>query len=142
MKVGEIWQRVLGMYHLFNDLGSGTHSSGLDVISYERKIIIELKNRTNTDNASAKKTNRDKLAAFKKENPEYLCVYGCINGSTSALTTNTRIKCVQHSGESIYEYTGMHLLRLVFGDNAPQIVQIVVDFIEQWDCKVHPLKRK
>ena len=54
MKVGDIWQEVLGNYHLFENLGVG-HETGLDVLSHPRKIAMELKNRTNTDNASSKK---------------------------------------------------------------------------------------
>ena len=44
IKIGKIWQMVLGNYGSFIDLGNN-HSSGLDIISYERKIIIELKNK-------------------------------------------------------------------------------------------------
>jgi hypothetical protein len=65
MKVGEIWQIVLGNYKDFRDLKVGD-KTGLDIINDERKIIIELKNRTNTDNSASKKTNLDKLAKFKK----------------------------------------------------------------------------
>ena len=54
MKVGDIMQTVLGNYPGFKDLEKG-HESGLDIISEERKIVAEIKNRTNTDNASAKK---------------------------------------------------------------------------------------
>ena len=74
MKIGEIWQEVIGNYEGFTNLKIG-HVSGLDIISVSKKVIIELKNRTNTDNHSSKKTNFDKLAKFKKENPEYLCIY-------------------------------------------------------------------
>jgi hypothetical protein len=42
MKIGRIFQMVLGNYDKFNDLGIG-HETGLDIISYDRKIIIELK---------------------------------------------------------------------------------------------------
>ena len=49
---------------------------------HTKKIAIELKNRTNTDNASSKKSNLDKLANFKKNNPEYICIYANINADT------------------------------------------------------------
>lgn len=54
MKVGEIWQEALGSYNGWCNLKQG-HESGLDIISHTKKIAIELKNRTNTDNASSKK---------------------------------------------------------------------------------------
>ena len=74
MKIGEILQVCIGNYENFVNLKQG-HETGLDVISNDRKIIIEIKNRTNTDNASSKKSNLDKLAKFKKNNPEYICIY-------------------------------------------------------------------
>ena len=51
MKVGEIWQEVLGTYDGFINLKVG-HETGLDILSHTKKIAIELKNRTNTDNSS------------------------------------------------------------------------------------------
>ena len=63
MKVGEIWQEVLGNYNGCVNLKIG-HETGLDILSHTKKFAIELKNRTNTDNASSKKTNLDKLAKF------------------------------------------------------------------------------
>lgn len=70
MKIWKIWQAVLGCYKSFINLGEG-HETKLDIISYDRKIIIELKNRTNTDNSSSRKTKYDKLADFKMKNPDY-----------------------------------------------------------------------
>jgi len=86
-KNGECWQVVIGFYDGFKDLGQG-HPSGLDIISYTRLLIIELKNRTDTDNASSRKANLDKLAKFKKENPEYTAIYGCINDDTEEKTND------------------------------------------------------
>lgn len=63
MKVGEIWQYMIGNYKDFVDLKIG-HETGLDILSDTRKIVIELKNRTNTDNASSKKSNLNKLMNF------------------------------------------------------------------------------
>jgi hypothetical protein len=81
MKVGEIWQEVLGNYDGCINLKIG-HETGLDILSHTRKFAIELKNRTNTDNYSSKKSNFDKLAKFKENNPEYLCIYANINAGT------------------------------------------------------------
>lgn len=85
MKVGEIWQEVLGNYHGFINLKNG-HETGLDILSDTKKIAIELKNRTNTDNYSSKKSNLDKLSKFKINNPEYTCIYANINDNTEKKT--------------------------------------------------------
>lgn len=69
MKYGEVWQVAIGNFDEFCDLGIG-HETGLDVMSKTRKIIIELKNRYNTDNSSSRKANNDKLAKFKCANPD------------------------------------------------------------------------
>jgi hypothetical protein len=81
MKIGEIWQEVIGNYNGYINLKNG-HKTGLDILSHTNKIAIELKNRTNTDNASSRKSNLDKLAKFKKNNPEYTCIYANINDNT------------------------------------------------------------
>ena len=60
----------------------------MDIICSRNKIAIELKNRTNTDNHSSRKTNFDKLAKFKKENPEYLCIYATINADSKKKTVD------------------------------------------------------
>jgi hypothetical protein len=124
MKIGEIMQTCLGNYDTFIDLGVG-HYSGLDIMSAERKIIIELKNRTNTDNASSRKSNLDKLALFKKNNPNYLCIYGCVNDDTEEKTMMGGIKQIVHKDGEIYQYVGDSLLTLILEDNKT----IIIDYI-------------
>lgn len=91
MKVGEIWQEVLGDYNGYVNIKIG-HETGLDILSSSKKIAIELKNRTNTDNASSKKSNLDKLAKFKQANPDYVCIYANINADTKKKTIQGSIK--------------------------------------------------
>ena len=62
----------MGNYGTFENLGFNS-KSGLDIISHSRKIIIEIKN-----NLSSKKTNLDKLALFKMEYPDYMCILSTI----------------------------------------------------------------
>ena len=81
MKIGNIWQIAIGYYTDFKFLGNG-HHTGLDIKNKNRKIIMELKNRYNTDNHSAKKSNYDKLARYKKKHDNYECIYGVINCRT------------------------------------------------------------
>ena len=130
MKIGEIMQAILGNYSKFTNLGNG-HESGLDIISYDMKIIIELKNRTNTDNASAKKSNFDKLAKFKISNPEYDCIYGCINDDTEAKTNKGKIELIKHNGVELKIYVGSKLLDLILGDNKNEIITHVKNLIDK-----------
>ena len=83
MKIGKIWQIAIGSYNNFIDLGEGD-SSGCDIISHKRKIIIELKNRHNTDNASAKKTNINKLRTYVNNNNGYIGIYAVVNEKTKS----------------------------------------------------------
>lgn len=103
MKIGNIWQYVLGNYKNYKDLKIGD-KSGLDIISYKYKIVIELKNRTNTDNYSARKTNFTKLSDYKKNNPDFLCIYGCINEDSKNKTNTGSIKEIIHNNQKIYIY--------------------------------------
>ena len=130
MKVGEIMQIILGNYDKFINLGNG-HESGLDIVSHERKIIIELKNRTNTDNASSKKSNFDKLAKFKMNNPEYSCIYGCINDETEEKTNNGKIEIIKHNNIELKIYVGHKLLELILGDDKDKIINHVKNLIDK-----------
>ena len=78
MKIGEIWEEAIGNYDGFINL-KNSDESGLDILSNKKKIAIELKNRTNTDNTSSRKTNLNKLAEFKRNHPDYRCIYANIN---------------------------------------------------------------
>lgn len=131
MKIGEIWQEVIGNYEGFTNLKIG-HVSGLDIISTTNKIAIELKNRTNTDNHSSKKTNFDKLAKFKKENPEYLCIYATINADNKKKTVEGAIIKIIYNNEEIYQYTGYKFLKLIFEDNIEIILNFMRDTIDKY----------
>jgi hypothetical protein len=120
MKYGEIWQYVLGNYRHFQDLRVGD-KTGLDIMSTRRKIIIELKNRYNTDNKSSRKANFDKLAKFKKKNNDYTVIYGVINDTTA----EGKICNITHDGEIIKKYTGMKLLRYIMGCDTDHIINTV-----------------
>jgi hypothetical protein len=131
MKVGEIWQVTLGNYNTFEDLGIG-HETGLDIRSPTRKIIAELKNRTNTDNASSRKANRDKLVRFKQQHPDYECIYGMINDTTAEKTLQGAIKTVQHDGVEIKEYVGMEFIRYILGEDTESLIEFVKQNIDQY----------
>ena len=131
MKVGEIWQEVLGSYNGFINLKIG-HETGLDILSHTKKIAIELKNRTNTDNASSKKANLDKLANFKKNNPEYVCIYANINADTEKKTLNLRIKKILHAEVELEHQIGYEFLKFMLGDDTDIIIEFIKNTIDKY----------
>lgn len=131
MKIGEIWQEVLGIYNGFINLKIG-HETGLDILSSTRKIAIELKNRTNTDNASSKKSNLDKLAKFKKNNPEYTCIYANINADTENKTMNSCMKKIIHNDVELEHHIGHQFLIYVLGENTDLIINFVKETIDKY----------
>jgi hypothetical protein len=124
MKIGKIWQEILGSYGSFKNLGV-KHYTGLDIISEELKIIIELKNRTNTDNSSSKKYNFMKLAKFKKDNPEYRCIYGCINCKNEKETLNGKSYTFNFQNVELEYICGYKLLDLILEENTVDIISYI-----------------
>lgn len=131
MKYGQIWQIVIGNYIHFENLNQG-HSSGLDIISKKRKLIIELKNRYNTDNHSSKQTNFNKLINFKYKYPEYKCIYAVINDTHP----DGKIKEILYKNEIIYYYSGDKLFEFIFGKNKYLIIPYVKNILNQKDSKI------
>jgi hypothetical protein len=131
MKVGEIWQVVLGNYKDCVNLKQGD-KTGLDILSHTKKFIIELKNRTNTDNASSKKSNLDKLSKFKKENPDYVCIYANINADTEKKTLEGSVKKILHDGVEIEQQIGYEFLKFILGNDTEIIVEFVKNTIDKY----------
>ena len=131
MKIGEIWQEVLGNYKECINLKIG-HETGLDILSHTKKYAIELKNRTNTDNASSKKSNLDKLAKFKLANPDYVCIYANINADTEAKTLKGSITKIVHNGVEIEHQTGYEFIRFILGDDTHSIIDFVKNTIDKY----------
>ena len=130
MKIGEIWQEILGNYEGYINLKVG-HSTGLDLLSHKYKVAIELKNRTNTDNASSKKSNFDKLANFKKNNPEYTCIYANINDINETKTLTGTVKKIIHNDVEILHYIGYEFIKFILKDNTQSIIQFVKTNIDK-----------
>ena len=122
MNAGNIWQIVIGNYNTFEDLYT-SHSSGCDVKSNTRKIIIELKNRYNTDNASSRKSNLDKLVKFKKENSDWQCIYGIINDKTK----EGKNEIIKHNDFEITYLSGQKLMNFIFGKDK----EIIIDNVKK-----------
>ena len=131
MKVGEIWQEMIGNYDQFINLKIG-HETGLDVLSKTRKVAIELKNRTNTDNSSSKKSNLDKLSKYKKENPDYICIYANINADTEKKTLQGYHKKIIHNGVEIEHQVGYEFLLFIFGEKTEEIIEFIKNTIDKY----------
>jgi hypothetical protein len=131
MKVGEIWEVVLGNYKGYDNLKIG-HETGLDILSHSKKVAIELKNRTNTDNYSSKKSNLDKLAKFKLANPDYVCIYANINAATEKKTLQGSITKILHNGVEIEHHIGYKFLKFVLGDDTDMILDFVKNTIDKY----------
>lgn len=131
MKVGEIWQEVLGNYEDCVNLKIG-HESGLDILSHTRKFAIELKNRTNTDNYSSKKANLDKLQRFKLANPDYVCIYANINAETEQKTLKGSVTKLLHNGVEIEHQIGYLFLKFILGDDTDFIIDFVKHTIDKY----------
>lgn len=127
MKIGKIWQIAIGNYNTFTNLKNGD-KSGLDVISKEKQIIIELKNRYNTDNQSSRKMNLIKLAKYKKEHKNFECIYGIINDKTKTgrdkkiIVDDVEVRCL----------TGDKLLLYIFKDDKETIIELLKSIINSY----------
>ncbi len=130
MKIGEIWQEMIGNYDNFINLKNG-HETGLDILSTSRKVAIEL-NRTNTDNASSRKTNFDKLAKFKLKNPDYKCIYANINDNTEIKTLRGWYKKINYNGIEIEHQVGFEFLKFVFGENTKKIIEFIKNTLHKY----------
>jgi len=131
MKIGEVWQEVLGNYDGFENLKIG-HQTGLDIISHSKKIVVEIKNRTNTDNASSRKANLDKLAEFKRANMNYVCIYANINASTEEKTKKGYKKLIIHQGVEIEIQVGFVFLNFIMGNDALVIIDKIKECIDKY----------
>lgn len=127
MKIGELWQIAIGNWNQMEDLGTG-HKTGLDILSKDRKIIIELKNRYNTDNSSSRKANNNKLAKFKKDNPDYKCIYGIINDKTAE---GKHYKYI-HDTQELEYMSGDIFLTFIFGEYKEKILILLKELISNY----------
>ena len=96
MKIGNLWQKAIGLYPGFKDLRQG-HETKVDLQNEERKIFIELKH-------NEERIDYSNLFALKKKYPEYTCIYGITNGSKNEEMEKDGEKIVCLSGEKLFEY--------------------------------------
>src|SRR3990167_2486462 len=123
MIYGSIWEFAIGTYGNYQLINNTEFkNTGLDIINKTKKQVIELKNRTNTCNSGSKKAVIDNLTAFKKEHPEYTCIYACVNENTN---DKTKIGYISEVNKYVQMYTGMKLLKEIFNDDVDQVLNVI-----------------
>ena len=114
MKIGLIWQSVLGTLPGVRDLGIG-HNSSLDLKftnNHGIKYIIELKNSYNTDNASSRAMNIQKLGKYVSIHKDYVPIYGIING----INSKGEDKIISYNGIHVRMLSGNLFFKFIFQD--------------------------
>lgn len=112
MKIGKFWQTIIPkIVPQIKDLKIG-HPSGLDLLRNDNlHFIVELKNRYNTDNKSARDSNFQKLVNYKKKHPDALVIYGVINDKTKEGCR----KIIYFQDTEILYLSGLKLFEFLFG---------------------------
>ena len=118
MNTGKIWEYAIQTYNEFER----DTKYGADVISHKRKILIEVKNRYNTDNDVSFKKNCEKLKKCLKDHKDYTCIYGKVNGE------DNKSRMYQKNGVMVYE--GFIFLEFIFGNKANEIIKFIKKQIE------------
>lgn len=108
MNTGKFMQELLGSFPGWVSLPDG-HPSGLDLYNNETQTYVEIKNRYNTDNASAKQRNLEKLATQIQTG--HKAIYGVINDKTKAGIE----KKLYHKGKAIEYLSGDALMFKISG---------------------------
>ena len=75
MRLGKIYEEVAKLYNWIK-------VEKIDFIDVDKKIALELKSSTNTDNSSSRERNFQKLFEFKEKHQDYELFYLCINHTT------------------------------------------------------------
>ena len=65
------------------------------------------------------------MAKFKKNNPDYKCIYANINTNNEKKTLKGSIKKIIHNGVEIEIYIGYIFLTFILGDDTELIIQLI-----------------
>lgn len=112
MKIGLVWQSILGNLPGVTNLGIG-HKSSLDLMFIDKmrnKYIIELKNSYNTDNHSSRSRNIQKLGDFVKKNKDFIPIYGIINSKCG----KDEDKIISFNNTNVRLLSGEKFLKFIF----------------------------
>jgi hypothetical protein len=125
MSSGKIWEIVLLNYSDFERVET------LDFIFHQRKIIIELKNKSTTLNIAAYAGTLLGMKSLRTKYPDYTFILGFVN--------SPKIDVIKHTGDLSYRVLGGEpLFRFIFLDNF-QDIQFHVIFVVGLFNKSPPL---
>ena len=113
MRIGHLWEMIA------TECFGWIKVTGIDLICPHRKIALELKNTDNTDNSSSKWRNINKLLEFRNFHPDYQLYYLGINNR------NTKDGQCYCDASGIVFPTGEHALKVLFGDCAHEVVNVI-----------------
>ena len=98
-----------------------------------KNILLRPENDVLTyDILDTEKSNLDKLSKFKKENPEYTCIYANINADTEKKTLQGFNKKISHNGVEIEHQVGFQFLKFIFGKKTEEIIEFVKNTIDKY----------
>ena len=98
-----------------------------------KNILLRPENDVLTyDILDTEKSNLDKLSKFKKENPEYTCIYANINADTEKKTLQGINKKISHNGVEIEHQVGYQFLKFIFGKKTEEIIEFVKNTIDKY----------
>lgn len=112
MKLGRSYQKIIGSIDGFEDLEVG-HKTGLDILNNQKKIIMELKSATNTDNSKSKEQAFENLINSDKYYPNYEKIYACFFDISNEEGID---KLINHKEQFIRYLTGNKLKQFIFGN--------------------------
>lgn len=111
MRIGRLWE-VIATHHGWLKVKQ------IDLINLNTKQAVEIKNSDNTDNASSRHRNYEKLLQFKSNNPEYEIIYACINCNCSQ-------PCDKVLDNGIRYVSGDFALKLLYGEDYHKIIELM-----------------
>ena len=129
MKIGQIWQDVIGSIDDVINLKRG-HISKLDILSHKYKFVMELKNSHNTCNSSSRTSIYNNLIEFKKEHNDYEIIFAYINCNTSKNTGKNEI--ISYKSYNIRILSGNKLLAYLFGNKSENVLEILSNSLQDF----------
>ena len=98
--------------------------TGIDLITEQRKIAMELKSSVHSDSSAARRRKYDMLVEFKQKHPDHEIVYAVINDATA------KDKMV-HDGQVRY-VSWTHALTMLFGSEYLKVMNIMEQVVEEF----------
>jgi len=124
---GDIGQIILGSAPGFINLKQG-HVTKCDVMNEDGTILIEVKNKWNTCNSDSTSKVLDKLALYKRENPNAECIWGIINPKKIVEGFD---ETIIHHGVEIKKIQGLKLFSKIFTHSGNDYSQEAIKFVKE-----------